>query len=189
VAVTQRFEGLAYADSMPLGLERLEKLPEGAALAGINQETQQVLVADASLDEQRAHAEKKADEQHELAEDLQRVEFKLNVLIQLVARLLASASDVPPVRSFRLNAHGLEWLAAGEVVLPGPALVSLHVSRHFPEPLRLPGRILGQHRDDEGTWVRFTFDGLTPSVTELLERLVFRHHRRLVAGTRSTPRA
>ena len=187
--MAQRFEGLAYADAMPLGLERLEKLPDGAALAGINQETQQVLVADASLDEQRPHAEKKADEQHELVEDLQRVELKLNVLIQLVARVLAASSEVPLTRTFRLNAHGLEWLVAGEVVLPGPALVSLHVSRHFPQPLKLPGRILGQHRDDEGTWVRFAFEGLTPSVIELLERLVFRHHRRLVAGTRTTPRA
>lgn len=186
--MSQRFEGLAYADAMPLGVERLDRLPEGAALAGINQEMQQVLVADASLDEQRAHMEPKVDEQHELAEDLQRVEFKLNVLIQLVARLLAKSSDVPPVRSFRLNAHGLEWLTAGEELLPGPALISLHVSRHFPQPLKLPGRILGQHRDGEGTWARFAFEGLTPSVVELLERLVFRHHRRLVAGTRATPR-
>jgi len=186
--VTARFEGLAYADAMPLGFERLEKLPEGAALAGFNQETQQVLVADASLDEQRGFTEKKSDEEHELAEQLQHVEFKVNVLIQLVARLLKQTSPLPPVRSFRLNAHGLEWLPEGEELLPGVGLVSLHVSRNFPQPLMLPGRVVGEHRDAEGAWVRFAFEGLTPSVVELLERLVFRHHRRLVAGTRTTTR-
>jgi len=186
--VTAHFSGLAYADAMPLGFERLEKLPEGAALAGINQESQQVLVADASLDEQRSFVEKKGDEEHELAEQLQRVEFKVNVLIQLVARVLKQSSALPPVRSFRLNAHGLEWLLDGEQAMPGFGLVSLHVSRHFPQPLLLPGRILGQHKDAEGTWLRFAFEGLTPSVVELLERLVFRHHRRLVAGTRTAPR-
>jgi hypothetical protein len=186
--VTARFDGLGYADRLPLGFERVDKLPEGAALAGINQETQQVLVADASLDEQRPHAEKKVDEEHELAEDLQRVEFKVNVLIQLVARLLNRDSDLPPVRSLRLHAHGLEWLLENEDVLPGVGIVSLHVSRHFPQPLLLPGRIAGKHSDAEGTWLRFVFEGLTPSVIELLERLVFRHHRRLVAGTRSAPR-
>lgn len=186
--MTTRFEGLGYADTLPLGFERLERLPEGAALAGLNQETQQVLVADASLDEQRGHAEKKSDEEHELAEDLQRVEFKVNVLIQLVARLLKRDDDLPPVRSVRLHAEGIEWLPAGEDVRPGSGLVSLHASRHFPQPLTLPGRILGTHVDGEGTWVRFAFEGLTPSVTELLERLVFRHHRRLVAGTRTSPR-
>jgi hypothetical protein len=187
--VTAHFEGLAYADALPLGFERLEKLPEGAALAGMNQECQQVLVADASLDEQRAFTEKKSDEEHELAEELQRVEFKVNVLIQLVARLLKQSSALPPVRSFRLNAHGLEWLPGGEEVLPGAGLVALHVSRHFPQPLLLPGRIVGQHNDAEGEWARFAFEGLTPSVVELLERHVFRHHRRLVAGVRSAPRS
>ena len=186
--MTTHFEGLGYADALPLGFERLQKLPEGAALAGLNEETQQVLVADASLDEQRPYTEKKSDEEHELAEDLQRVEFKVNVLIQLVARLLMRDGDLPAVRSVRLHANGLEWLLAGEDVLPGVGIVALHVSRHFPQPLRLPGRIVGTHSDAEGTWLRFGFEGLTPSVTELLERLVFRHHRRLVAGTRTSTR-
>lgn len=183
--MTAPFEGLGYADALPLGFERLERLPEGAALAGITQENQQVLVADASLDDQRPHSEKKSDEEHALAEDLQRVEFKVNVLIQLVARLLKQADSLPPVRSLRMYATGLEWLLDGEQVLPGVGIVSLHVSRHFPQPLRLPGRIVGERRDVEGIWLRFAFEGLTPSVTELLERLVFRHHRRLVAGTRT----
>lgn len=186
--MTDGFEGLGYADALPLGFERLARLPEGAALAGINYENQQVLVADASLDDQRTHADKKNDEEHELAEDLQRVEFKVNVLIQLVAQLLNREAALPPVRSFRLHAYGIDWLVAGEEALPGVGLVSLHASRHFPQPLKLPGRIVGMHSDAEGRWVRFAFEGLTPSVVEMLERLVFRHHRRLVAGTRTTAR-
>jgi Atypical PilZ domain, cyclic di-GMP receptor len=188
--VTARFDGLGYADTLPLRLERLERPPEGAALAGINHENYQVLVADASLDEQRPlGVEKKGDEEHALAEDLQRVEFKVNVLIQLVARLLKSAGDLPPVRSCRLHAAGLEWLLDAEEVLPGHGLVSLHVSRHFPQPLLLPGRVIGEHADAEGTWLGFEFEGLSPSVVELLERLVFRHHRRSVAGSRASPRS
>ena len=186
--MSHRFEGLGYADTLPLGFEPLDKLPDGAALAGMNEETQQVLVADASLDEQRPHTDKKTDEEHELAEDLKRVEFKVNVLIQLVARLLSRDGVLPPVRSLRLHALGVEWLARDEAVPTGEGVVSLHVSRYFPQPLLLPGRVLGTHADAEGTWVRFAFEGLTPSVTEALERLVFRHHRRLVAGTRSAPR-
>ena len=76
--MTTRFAGLGYADALPLGFERLEKLSEVAAPAGTTHETQQVLVADASLDEQRPHTETTIDEEHGLAEDLQRVEFKVN---------------------------------------------------------------------------------------------------------------
>ena len=186
--MTARFEGLGYADALPLGFERLERLPEGAVLAGIALENQQVLVADASLDEQRPHAEPKSEEEPELAEDLQRLELKVNVLIQLVARLLNRAASRPPVRSIRFHAQGLEWRIDDEEVQPGPGLVELHVSRHFPQPLVLPGRIVGVREDAEGRWVGFAFEGLTPSVIDLLERMIFRHHRRLVAGTRTLPR-
>lgn len=187
--MTARFEGLGYTDALPLGFERLERLPEGPALAGLNLENQQVLVADASLDEQRPHAEKKSDEEPELAEDLQRLEFKVNVLIQLVARLLNRGASLPPVRSIRFHGQGLEWRLDDEEVQPGVGLVHLHVSRYFPQALVLPGRIVGVHSDDEGRWVSFAFAGLSPLLVDLLERMIFRHHRRLVAGARGTTRA
>jgi hypothetical protein len=187
--VTDRFEGLGYTDSLPLGFERLERLPEGATLGAILLEGQQVLVADASLDEQRPHQEKKSEEEPELAEDLQRLEFKVNVLIQLVARLLNRGASLPPVRSVRIHAQGLEWRIDDEEVQPGPGLVHLHVSRHFPQPLVLPGRILDVRADEEGRWVGFAFESLSPLVIDLVERMIFRHHRRLVAGTRGAPRA
>jgi hypothetical protein len=187
--VSGRFESLGYSDTLPLGFERLAGLPEGAALAGLLHEDQQVLVADASLDEQRPHQEKKPDEEHELAADLQRVEHKVNVLIQLVARLLSRDAHLPPVRDVHVHADGLEWRVDDEEVQPGVGLVHLHVSRHFPQPLVLPGRIVGTRAERDGRWVRFEFEGLSASVVDLLERLIFRHHRRLVAGTRSTPRA
>lgn len=186
--MTKRFEGLGYADSLPLGFQRLDTLPQGATLAGINLENQPVLVADASLDEQRPHQEKKSEEEPQLAEDVQRLELKINVLIQLVARLLTRGADLPPVRSVRLHAQGLEWQIHDEEVQPGVGLVHLHVSRHFPQPVVLPGRIVGVHDDSEGRWVQFSFEGLSPLVVDLLERMIFRHHRRLVAGARTTPR-
>jgi hypothetical protein len=181
--VSAHFEALGYADVLPLRFEPLAKFPEGAILAGLNAENLQVLVADASLDEQRP-LDVKTDEEHALAEDLQRVEFKLNVLIELVARLLKRADDLPPARGVRLYAGGVEWLAAGAEAPSGIGIVRLHVSRHFPQPLALPGRVVGRHEDAEGSWVQFVFEGLAPKVVALLERLVFRHHRRSVAGSR-----
>lgn len=187
--MTERFDGLGYEDTLPLDFERVAALPDGVTLAGLNAENHQVLVADASLDDQRPQVESKGDDTQALAEDLQRIEFKVNVLIQLVSRLMKQAGRMPPAKNVRLYATGIEWMLEGDEVLPGCGIVSLHVSRHFPEPLRLPGRILGTHSDAEGHWLRFAFEGLAPSVVELLERLVFRHHRRLVAGARSTPRS
>ena len=181
--------GLGYEDSTPLGFESRALLPEGPALARLNGEIAEVLVADASLDEQRPpHVEAKHDEEHALAQDLQRVEFKVNVLIQLAARLLKRDEGVPPVRHWRLHGAGLEWLVTDDAPAQGPGLVSLYVSRNFPQPLVLPGQVAGTREDASGRWAQFRFEGLTPVVAELLEKLIFRHHRRAVAGTRGLGR-
>lgn len=183
-------EGLGYEDSTPLGFQSRASLPEGPALAGLNAELAEVLIADASLDEQRpTHHESKHDEEHALAEDLQRVEFKVNVLIQLVARLLKREDSVPPARHWRLHGAGVEWLVTDDAPAPGLGLVSLYVSRNFPQPLVLPGRVTGIRDDERGRWSQFRFEGLAPMSAELLEKLIFRHHRRAVAGTRGQSRA
>jgi hypothetical protein len=182
------FDGLVYEDSLPLGWAVRDSLPDGPELAGLNAENVEVLVADASLDEQRAVVEKKHDEDPALAEDLQRVEFKLNVLIQLVARLLKRSDGTPAARSFRMRGAGIEWRADGAEPRDGAGLVTLFVSRHFPQPLMLPGHFAGTHEDAHGRWARFEFAGLAPPVEELLARLIFRHHRRAIAGTRTHPR-
>lgn len=188
-AMGKAFEGLAYEDALPLGVAPCETLPEGPVLAGYNAENLEVLVADASLDDKTPPREKKPDDDHQLAEELQRVEFKVNVLIQLVSRLLRRDALLPPVRGWRLYADGLEWLETGALPAEGSkAVLSLHVSRHFPQPLMLPGHVVGHRDDAQGRWVQFAFDGLAPPVHELLSRLIFRHHRRAIAVARGRPR-
>lgn len=183
--MTGSFAGVVHEDSLPLGWAA-RPLPDGPELAGLNTENAEVLVADASLDEQRPHGsgDKKHDEDHALAEDLQRVEHKLNVLIQLVARLLKRDDRLPKTRVFRMHASGVEWVADGTEPVSGPGLVTLYVSRYFPQPLLLPGRFAGFHDDSHGRWIRFEFEGLAANVEELLARLIFRHHRRQIAGAR-----
>lgn len=186
--MTSTFAGLVYEDTVPLAWTPRTALPDGPELAGLNAENVEVLVADASLDDQRPSQEKKHDDDQAIAEDLQRVEFKLNVLIQMVARLMKREGATPPARSVRVHANGLEWLADGREPARGAAVVTLHVSRHFPHPLQLPGTFAGTHDDAYGRWVHFEFARLAPPVEDLLSKLIFRHHRRAIAGARGHPR-
>ena len=144
----------------------------------------------ASLDEARVPAsESKSDDDSTIAEDLHRLEHKVNVLIQLVAKLVAKDQQLPQSQPWRLYAGGIEWRVSG-AELPGDStgIVLLYISRQFPQPLRLPGRIVAGRGDERGRWQRFAFAGLSPAVTEGLDRLIFRHHRRAVAGVRTLPR-
>jgi hypothetical protein len=50
--------------------------------------------------------------------------------------------------------------------------------------LQLPGKIVGCHPSGGKFRVAFAFEGVTPNVVELLEKMIFRHHRRAVADAR-----
>lgn len=183
------FAGICYEDALPLEFTAGAP-PEPAALAGLNAENFQLLIADASLDEARVpSSESKSDDDSTVVEDLRRLEHKVNVLIQLVAKLVAKDQAVPGATPWRLYSDGIEWRAdALGAAAPATGLVSLYVSRQFPQPLRLPGRLCAVRSDERGVWQRFAFEGLTAPVVEGLDRLIFRHHRRAVAGVRTQPR-
>ena len=183
------FDGICYEDALPLEF-RPGPLPEAATLAGLNADNFQLLIADASLDEARVPAsESKSDDDSTIAEDLHRLEHKVNVLIQLVAKLVAKDQLLPQPAAWRLYSAAIEWRSDGPDPAPGTTgQVLLYVSRQFPQPLRLPGRILASRSDDRGRWMRLSFDGLSVSVVEGLDRLIFRHHRRAVAGVRTIPK-
>ena len=189
VAPPGSFEGISYSDTLPLSVVA-GPVPDAARLAGLNADNFQLLIADASLDEARVPAsESKADDDSQVLEDLHRLEHKVNVLIQLVAKLVAREQSMPAPAAWRLYATGIEWQADAAPALPDSSgQVLLYVSRQFPQPLRLPGKVQRPRQDEAGTWQTFLFEGLSVAVTDGLERLIFRHHRRAVAGVRTHPR-
>ncbi len=189
VAPSGAFEGISYSDTLPLAFIE-GAVPDAARLAGLNADNFQLLIADASLDEARVPtSESKGDDDSQVLEDLHRLEHKVNVLIQLVAKLVAREQSMPDATAWRLYATGVEWQSAVAPAAPGTdGQVLLYVSRQFPQPLRLPGKIQAPRHDAAGAWQAFAFEGLSVAVTEGLERLIFRHHRRAVAGVRTHPR-
>lgn len=179
-------DGLYYADAMPLAFATLAQPVDAEAAARMNADNAQVLIADASLDEtHRSSFEPTSDEDLPLAADVQRIEFKLNVLLQLVGRLLIRDRVLPVPLRVRLHANGLEFQPVDTRPPSGTCgVVSLFINRGFPQPLELPGRIAAYRSDGDGLWAQFAFEGLSAHVTDMLEKLIFRHHRRQVAEAR-----
>ena len=94
-------------------------------------------------------SESKADDDSLVLEDLHRLEHKVNVLIQLVAKLVAREQSMPAPAAWRLYATGIEWQADAAPALPDSSgQVLLYVSRQFPQPLRLPGKMQRPRQDE-----------------------------------------
>jgi hypothetical protein len=175
-------EGLIFEEALPVAWTA-GPLAAGLALARLNTDNHQLLAAESSLDEVRVHEALK-DESPALVHELQRLEFKLNVLLRVTAELALRSSGLPVAQRLRLTSHALEWFGDGSPALGSTGLLAVYVNPALPQPLQIPGTVVGERTQDDLRAAQIQYSGLSEAVVEQLEKLIFRHHRRLVAGAR-----
>jgi len=175
-------DGLIFEDVLPVSWAE-GKLAEGVPLARLNADNHQLLGAEASLDDVRGHEALK-DESPALVQELQRLEFKVNMLLRLTAELARRDSALPPAQRVRMTSRGLEWFGAQTLSVGATGLLSLYMNSALPQPIRISGVVEGERMDEGMPVVQVRFSGMSDAVVEQLEKFIFRHHRRLVAGAR-----
>lgn len=179
------FDGLSFVEDIAVDFAPVPRLPDASATARLNAQNAQTLIADASLEESHRVHDPGTDDAA-FAADLQRLEFKVNVLLQLVVRLTARSETLPPPQPVRVYAGGMEWHSSPGDPAPGSVVrARLFINPAFPLPLELIGVVAMPRRDGDSAWSRLAWHGLSPAVIDLLGRLIFRHHRRQVAGSRT----
>jgi hypothetical protein len=175
-------DGLIFEETLPVVWTE-GPLVQGAALARLNADNHQLLGAEASLDEVRVHEALK-DESPALIHELQRLEYKVNILLRLAAELALRNSGLPPAQRVRLSSRALEWFGATTPAVGGTGLLAIYVNSALPQPVKIPSLVAGERMQDGVRAVQMRFSGLSDAVVEQLDKLIFRHHRRLVAGAR-----
>jgi hypothetical protein len=178
-------DGLVYEELLPLAWAP-GPLADGLSLARLNADNQQLLAAEASLDEVRVHEALK-DESPALLHELQRLEFKINILLRLTAEIAVRGSALPPPQRVRLTSQALEWFGERTPPAAETGLLALYINHALPQSVKIPC-VVDSVRSMDGLHVaRLRFVGLSEAVVHLLDKLIFRHHRRLVAGARHAP--
>jgi hypothetical protein len=175
-------DGLIFEESLPLAWTP-GPLAEGLTLARLNSDNHQLLGAESSLDEVRVHEALK-DESPALVHELQRLEYKMNILLRLTAELALRHSGLPPAQRVRLSSRALEWFGDETPAVGSTGLLALYINPALPQPVKIPCVVAGEHLQDNLRAAQLRFSGLSEAVVDLLEKLIFRHHRRLVAGAR-----
>lgn len=177
-------DGLIYDGTMPVEWSPCP-LPDEAGLARLNADNQQLLSADSTLHEARV-PEALKDESPALLHELQRLDYKLNVLLRLTAELAARHNCVPNPHPVRFSSSGVELQGEQTAGIGSTGLLKLYVNPSLPQPLIIPVVVSAvSHNDPAMTQLQFT--GLSAVVVELIEKMIFRHHRRSIAGAKSTP--
>lgn len=154
-------------------------VPEAQAL-WLAERNGNTLAAIAALEERRVES---AEDDNPLMQEMRRMDAKLTALVDIVNQLLAPASTLPAQRPVRFNARGA--VIPTELVAPGDAmLLKLRFDHCRSLPLEFPAKVERQ-LDDGRTFV--SFPTLNDALSDAIERLVFRHHRRKVAESRQLP--
>jgi hypothetical protein len=120
------------------------------------------------------------------AAEILRLDLKLNLLLDLVGQLLVANHPRPHPVPVRFNALGAMWRGTGTLPEAGEqGIVEIYLKDSLSEPLRMAGRVTSV-TPEGGIKVKFLPMG--EGVSDILEKLAFRRHRRQIAGARQPRR-
>lgn len=169
-------QSLAYEGDLALEWRDRDERVEAGHRERLNAANERALRLLAVLEEHHSDTSEEQASGHELA----RLEFKINLILELVGGWLAQQRHQAAPIAARLSSRAVRWrplAAVPPVGAAGEAILYLHAA--LPYPLCLPAVI---HSADEVVEARF--EGLSETLVELLEKTIFRRHRRQVALTR-----
>lgn len=174
------YEELAYEDVLPLAWRRLPEPFDPAVIGSFADRNLRVLQSLSALEE---HGQiEKTDDNNPHAADILRLDMKVNLLLDMVGQLLIASRPRPRSGAIRFNALGAVWQGlAPHPELGNQGVLKIYLRDCIAEPLRLVGRIASISPDGR---IKAKFLPPGEHISDLLEKLAFRRHRRQIAGAR-----
>ena len=175
-------DALATEDRRPLAVL--------VAPADENRRRVQLMRAEALLRALAVLEDSRADESEERGPAdpvLRRMEAKVDLLLGLVGHLLQRDQPADPTRILQWSIRGaaVELPAVEAALVPGAsAVLRLQPSDALPEAMLLPVQVLAVEPCPAGRRLWLGFDALPATLESLLERHLFRVHRRAIADSR-----
>ena len=120
------------------------------------------------------------NEEHERSSDIQRIESKVNIVLDLVALLARQSSQLPPMYPTRLASTFIEWQCSAAPQDGQSVIVQVYLSVKYPRPVQLVG-IAEAVAADSIFNCRVNLSSAGEVQQDLLEKYIFRQHRRRVA--------
>lgn len=172
---------LVFEDRLPLSCEIIDTLPAGNTYTALQIDNEEVLHAVMLLED--VPRETPEDNSAE-GQDMLRLEYKINLMFELLSGLYQRDAKLPEPVELILRSDALTWQSQQQLDLGSLVRVHLYLSRKYPKPLVLHGKVVT--RDEapgERTTVIFD-DAVSERCRDWIDKFIFRHHRRAVALAR-----
>ena len=117
---------------------------------------------------------------HKIDRDIQRVEAKLDLVLQLLRRMLEQHQNPPPAASLRLAPLEVAWPVKVDMEMNSTVQLDIYLDPRLPQPVYLCGHVV----TNEAGWVIVTLHHPDESAAEAWQRWLFRQHRHQIAKIR-----
>jgi hypothetical protein len=172
---------LAFHGEYPLEWLPLPASPDVHSLESMDTANMALLQACIASEEQPVR--EKNDELTPLAHELARLDYKINLALQMLATLVSQKSQPMRPRPVRFNATGATWTALAPLPAVGDCgTLRIRLQATLPQCLELPSRVT----DVDGPEVSLSYLRLSESCGEQMQRLCFLRHRKQIAGARKS---
>jgi hypothetical protein len=179
------YEELAFQDVLPVSWKPMANAVDRELTASFDERNLRLLQAWEAMDE-HVPIDKQKVEDAPYAAEIMRLDLKLNLLLDLVGQLLVANHPRPHPVPVRFNALGAMWRGTGTLPEAGEqGILDIYLRDSLAEPLRMAGRVTSV-TPEGGIKVKFLPMG--EAVSDILEKLAFRRHRRQIAGARQPRR-
>jgi len=183
-------EGVIYKDIVPLRWRDIAPEELTYSYLSLQDANEEVLRFITTLDE--FHVDNQDELGNSSGSDLTRIEFKLNLLLDMVTQLIERETTMPEAVPITLGSAGIEWVSMTAPREGTLLKLSLYLHHKYPRPFVVIGKVLSVSPLDESAaagkfLVRLAYETMSAPVQSGLEKLIFRQHRRSIAQSRRTP--
>jgi len=172
--------GPAFEDRLPIVWEVLAHDAPPDPLS-VHESNEQLLREIESLEE---HPHDLDENDPAILHELRRLDFKLNLVLNLLSDVIARNLRLPPPMPVRLYAEGIAWKADSPPPAGALIQIELYASRRIARPLVLRARVVASN----AALSVARFETLPDPIAQLLDKIIFIHHRRAVANARRVAR-
>jgi len=167
-------ESLQFDGVLPAAFQIIDEFPADEQLLTSNEQNERFLKT-CLLPQERMDSE----ELDEVGVELRRQDLKLNLLLDMMGQLLLQQNKLPEEVSLKLTSSSLICDCVDAQIKENQLLkLELYfMSSVIPRPLILFGKVA--QVDDARMEIKFL--GLSQTVRDWLEKVIFRHHRRAIA--------
>lgn len=170
---------IVYQDTLPLNIfpaESSDNLTPGEQRANLELLRIFWIFNETLTDDLKEHPE--------LQIHLERIELKLDMQSEMLAMLLRQSIKLPDAQRITLGAEFFIATLDDKYPVGSTMRIELFLMQEYPKPLIFFAKLLAQESLGNGYKSRFELQAMDIVCRDMLEKILFRHHRRQIAQLR-----